>query len=151
MKILVTGGTGFIGRHFLPQLLADGHEVVLLDLVPPEGPGLWNEAVFVQGDVRDPEAVSSSMAGCDAVLHLAAAHHDFGLSRETYFSVNEGGTRTICKVMEERGVADLCLFSTVAVYGPTGSHDESEPPNPQTPYGESKLAAEEAHQQQQGH
>lgn len=140
MRILITGGTGFIASFFVEALHAQGHQLSLLDLWMPEKD--MEGVTFLRGDVRDPIAVEEALRGCDAVLHLAAAHHDFGIEPDTYFSVNRGGTRTLCEQMKKEGVSELCFFSSVAVYGPDGNHDESEKPEPQNPYGASKFAAE---------
>lgn len=141
MNVLITGGSGFIGRYFHQALVAAGHKVTILDLAKPT----WdaNPSRVVVGDVRDPAAVRQALAGCDAILNLAAAHHDFGIARETFFSVNEGGARVLCTAAEEIGLKSICFFSTVAVYGavPEPRHEDSRT-QPTSPYGQSKLAAE---------
>jgi nucleoside-diphosphate-sugar epimerase len=87
--------------------------------------------------------VREAIADCDAVLHLAAAHHDYGVTREHFFKINEGGARVICEAMSALGKTRACFYSTVAVYG-----DASEPPTeatrpqPVSDYGQSKLAGE---------
>ena len=145
MNVLVTGGSGFIGRYFHQTLSAAGHRITILDLVEP----VWDPGAsrVVIGDVRDPVAVRQALTGCDAILNLAAAHHDFGIARETFFSVNEGGARVLCAAAEEAGVNNICFFSTVAVYGttPEPRHEDS-PTQPISPYGQSKLAAERVFQ-----
>lgn len=140
-RVLITGGSGFVGRYCCERLVAEGTEVVVLDLVAPD----WTTpaVTYVRGDVRDPVAVRRAMAGADAVLHLAAAHHDFGLSERTFYDVNETGTRVVCDAMGELGVARLCFTSSVAVYGDAPApRDESQVPQPTSPYGGSKLGAE---------
>lgn len=140
-RIAITGGAGFIGRHFARRFSALGIPVSTLDLRAPAEP-TSDERVIV-GDVRDPLAVRTVLEGADKVLHLAAAHHDFGIERETFFSVNEGGTRTLCSGMDEAGIREVCFFSSVAVYGPEAeSPDESSQCRPDSHYGESKLEAE---------
>jgi nucleoside-diphosphate-sugar epimerase len=145
-RILITGGGGFVARHFVERLTHDHIALTLFDLAPPD----WDAgaATVVLGDVRDPAALRRAAQGCDAVLHLAAAHHDSGLSPETYYDVNERGTRTLCRVLDETGIRDVCFFSTVAVYGaaPEPRHEDT-PPQPVTPYGGSKLAAERVFQE----
>lgn len=141
MNVLITGGSGFIGRYFHQALVGAGHKVTILDLSTPT----WDASPsrMVVGDVRDPDAVRKALDGCDAILNLAAAHHDFGIARETFFSVNEGGARVLCAAAEEIGLKNICFFSTVAVYGavPEPRHEDS-PTQPTSPYGQSKLAAE---------
>jgi len=142
VNVMVTGGSGFLGRYFHQALLDAGHSITILDLAPPawDAPGTR----IVVGDVRDPATVGDALRGADAILHLAAAHHDFGIARETYFSVNEEGARVLCAAAEERDVRSICFFSTVAVYGatPEPRHEMAEP-RPVSPYGQSKLAAEQ--------
>lgn len=141
MRILITGGTGFIGRYFHELLAPQGHDLTILDLITPD----WDfgRTKFVQGDVRDPKALSAGLEGQDAVLHLAAAHHDFGIEERTYFSVNEGAAKLLCDAMDERRITKAAFYSTVAVYGTAPEpHHETAPTNPASPYGKSKLAGE---------
>jgi len=142
VNVLVTGGSGFLGRYFHQALLSAGHSITILDLAPPA----WDPqgARVVVGDVRSPDAVRDALQGAEAILHLAAAHHDFGIARETYFSVNEEGARVLCAAAEAQGLGSICFFSSVAVYGaaPEPRHEEAEP-QPVSPYGQSKLAAEQ--------
>lgn len=141
VKVLVTGGSGFIGSYFYDVLVGGGHDVGILDLVEPGYDA--REATYVRGDIRDEEALDRAMDGCDAVCHLAAAHHDFGIAHDTYFSVNEHGSQVVCDAMDRAGIRDVCFYSTVAVYGdaPEPHHEDSEK-KPNSPYGASKLAGE---------
>ncbi|MEZ5512880.1 MAG: NAD(P)-dependent oxidoreductase [Steroidobacteraceae bacterium] len=141
MRILVTGGSGFIGRCLVEELAKAGHELVNLDLCRPEWPAPFARSFI--GDVRDRELVREAMSGCSAVFHLAAAHHDVGIDVPTYFDVNENGTRVLLDVMDKQDVLELCFVSSVAVYGQsTDEPDECSPTFPTLPYGASKLAAE---------
>jgi nucleoside-diphosphate-sugar epimerase len=138
---LVTGGSGFIGSYFVPLLLRAGHGVTILDLVRPDFD--CGGARVVVGDVRDERAVASAIEGCGRVLHLAAAHHDFGISEKTYYDVNENGARLLCAQMDRAGITDCCFYSSVAVFGSAPKpRDEEQTPQPLSPYGASKLAAE---------
>lgn len=146
MNILVTGGSGFIGRYFVESLAAAGDSVTILDLVTPE----WDtgRARFVKGDIRDEALVRLVLPGHDAILHLAAAHHDFGIERETFFDVNQRGARVLCAAADAAGVTNVCFYSSVAVYGDTPEprfEDSAKAPN--SPYGESKLAGEAVFEQ----
>jgi len=141
VRILVTGGSGFLGRYFHQALREAGNEVTILDLVAPK----WDTdgVRVVQGDVRERTTVDEAMQGAQAVLHLAAAHHDSGIDPATYFSVNETGARVLCDVAGEHNVRSICFTSTVAVYGATPEpRIEDADTRPVTPYGQSKLAAE---------
>lgn len=141
MRVLVTGGSGFIGRHLGAALARSGAEVVNLDLVAPPLPSVYVRSL--QGDVRDPGCVRAALTDCSLVVHLAAAHHDFGIAEQTFHDVNEGGTRVLCAELARAGVSRALFFSSVAVYGDAGTEpDEDTPPAPLTPYGASKLAAE---------
>ena len=142
MRVLVTGGSGFIGRYFCERLHGAGHEVIILDLVAPSWP--HDGMCVIPGDVRDAAAVRDAVAACDLVVHLAAAHHDFGISTPTYFAVNEGGARVLTEEMDRAGVRRACFFSSVAVYGTAPEpRTEAARPAPANPYGASKLAGEE--------
>lgn len=140
-RVLVTGGSGFIGRYLCERLRAESHDVTILDLVAPAWPS--GDMRVVRGDIRDPVAVNDAMAGCDAMMHLAAAHHDFGIAESTYFDVNEGGARVLCAAMDAGGVTEACFYSSVAVYGDAPEpRSEDTTPMPNAPYGASKLAGE---------
>lgn len=145
MHYLVTGGAGFIGGRLCAALLARGDRVTVLDLapVPASRAGEAAPTRVVRGDVRDPAAVRDAIAGCDAVFHLAAAHHDFGIDRATYFGVNEGAAEVLCAAMDATGVHDVCFYSSVAIFGDAPEpHHEDAPTAPNNDYGASKLAGE---------
>ncbi len=141
-RIVITGGSGFIGAYFCRALKNRGDEVVILDIIEPTDKSPHD--TFVQGDVRDEDAVREAFTGCDEVIHLAAAHHDFGIEEGTYFDVNEGALNVMTKVMDELGIQTITFYSTVAVYGsaPPPLTEESTP-EPESFYGKSKLAGEE--------
>jgi len=142
VKVLITGGSGFIGSYFVERLTKSGDEIVILDLVDP--PAWYPAHTYIKGDVRDPAAAKLAMAGVERVIHLAAAHHDFGIADETYFSVNQGGTQTICEAMDAAGVRDITFYSTVATYGDAPEpHHENSQTKPNSPYGRSKLKGEQ--------
>jgi len=124
MRILLTGGAGFIGRHVLAALLRRGHEVRVLDSLradvhrgagwaPPDGVALH------VADVRDQDAVEAGLAGADAAIHLAAK---VGLGVDVadlpdYASSNDAGTACLLAGMARCGVARLTLASSMVVYG----------------------------------
>ena len=142
---LVTGGAGFIGRLLCNALCARGDRVTVLDLAEPAPPrpGEPTPTRVVRGDVRDPVAVRAALVGCDAVFHLAAAHHDFGIEHATYFGVNEGAAQVLCDAMDAAGVRDVCFYSSVAIFGDAPEpHREDSPTAPINDYGASKLAGE---------
>ncbi|WP_162458648.1 NAD-dependent epimerase/dehydratase family protein [Pseudactinotalea suaedae] len=141
-RVVVLGGSGFIGSHIIPALVEAGVHVVSYDLYPPEHP-LPAGVEDVRGDIRDVAQLTEVLAGCDAVLNLAAAHHDFGLTPSTFASVNVDGARAVVAAMVATGVSNLCFYSSVAVYGDAGPRpDETSTPQPVNDYGRTKLEAE---------
>src|SRR5215470_9394943 len=128
MKVLITGGAGFIGSHFADRLLADGHEVRALDNLDPqvhpgsERPEYLDAAVELQiGDVRDHEAVGRALEGIDAVYHFAAA---VGVGQsmyeiERYTSVNAIGAAVVLEEALERrdAIRKLVVASSMSIYG----------------------------------
>ncbi|MFJ8015737.1 NAD-dependent epimerase/dehydratase family protein [Streptomyces sp. NPDC096339] len=122
MRVLVTGGAGFIGAHIVAELTGRGHEPVVLDALLPAahpGPPDLPDAEFVRADVRDPEAVRSALRGVDAVCHQAAMvglGKDFADAPE-YVSCNDLGTAVLLAAMAETGVRRLVLAGSMVVYG----------------------------------
>jgi len=141
VRFCLTGGSGFIGSYFCERLTTERHDVTILDLVEPPAGSPHDR--FVQGDIRDVDACRAALTSCDTLVHLAAAHHDFGIPDATFFDVNERGAQVLCEVLDEVGIRSVSFYSTVAVYGSAPPpHDENTTPEPQSPYGASKLAAE---------
>jgi nucleoside-diphosphate-sugar epimerase len=141
LRICVTGGSGFIGRYLCQKLQSAGHEVSILDLIGPD----WDiaGARFIRGDVRDRTAVRAALSGCEGLIHLAAAHHDFGIEYDTYFHVNRDAAEVLCQAMDEVGITRSCFYSSVAVFGTAAPPlRETTEPRPDSPYGESKLEGE---------
>jgi len=149
MRVLVTGGAGFIGSHLVRRLAAGGHEVVVLDKLTYAGnqANLEDvEARLVVGDIADPDAVSAAAAGCDAVVNLAAETHvDRSiLGAREFVHTNVVGTQTLLEWARESG-ARLVHVSTDEVYGDLeagGRSREDDPLRPSSPYAASKAAAD---------
>jgi UDP-glucose 4-epimerase len=118
MKVLVTGGSGFIGSHVVDRLHAAGHESRIFDLVrsPHHSPA---EVETVLGDLCDPDAVRRAVAGCDAVLHLAAVADVDEVTRNPTRAdrVNVRGTQSLLEIVRDGGTARLVYASTIWVYG----------------------------------
>lgn len=151
MRVLITGGAGFIGSHLVDALIARGDEVTVLDNFSTgsrsnlqSSPGLR----LIEGDVRNPSDVRLAVRGADAVIH-AAAVVSVPLSirdPKTTWNVNVGGT---VNLLEAASSAELNMFvyiSSCAVYGdsPNAPIPETKTPDPISPYAKSKLEGETA-------
>jgi nucleoside-diphosphate-sugar epimerase len=147
MRALVTGGAGFIGSNIVKALLGLGHEpIVLDDLSSGYRENLLAGVPFVEGDVRDPEAVSRAMAGCGVVFHLAASVGN-GRSIEhpqTDSAINVLGTLNVLEGARARRIDRVVFSSSAGIFGElkTLPISEDHPQDPDSPYGTSKLAAE---------
>ncbi|WP_326796682.1 NAD-dependent epimerase/dehydratase family protein [Streptomyces sp. NBC_01808] len=118
MRVLVTGGAGFIGSHVVSALAERGHEAVVLDVRDGGPPGRTCDT-YLQGDVRDRDAVAAALAGADAVCHQAAM---VGLTEDfadapAYVGVNDLGTAVLLAAMADAGVRRLVLAGSMVVYG----------------------------------
>jgi UDP-glucose 4-epimerase len=142
MRVLVTGGSGFIGRHVVAALRAEGHEVSVVDRVA------WTEAGVraVTGELEDPGVRSEAVAaGTDAVVHLAAETSVLGSVErpELVHRVNVDVTAALLELCRQRDVPTFAMASTNAVVGDvSGTMSEEVPLAPLTPYGATKAAAE---------
>jgi dTDP-L-rhamnose 4-epimerase len=124
VRVLLTGGAGFIGSHIASALSAAGTDVVVLDALLPTvhadtRPTLPEGVDFIEADVRDPHAVSSALRGIDAVCHQAAM---VGLGKDIadlpdYAGCNDLGTAVLLAAMASSGVRRLVLASSMVVYG----------------------------------
>jgi UDP-glucose 4-epimerase len=149
MKVLVTGGAGFIGSVVTEQLIAQGHSVVVFDsLIYGHRAAVHPAAKFVQGDLLDAAALKELLAteGFDAVAHLAAeAYIDESLRDPgRFYRVNVTGGLHLLDAMVAAGVRKLVFSSTAAVYGQPRQIPipEDAPHDPCNSYGDSKLAFE---------
>ena len=154
MKVLITGGTGFIGIHIAAELLAAGHRPVLIDDFSNSSPirlaalaGLVRQATqCVRGDIRDGDCLDRALEDVDAVVHLASPRA-IGESVEQptlYYESILSGTAGLLKRMAHHGVRSLVFGSTAAVYRSVPVPiTEDAPKAPASPYARAKLAAEE--------
>ncbi len=142
MRVLVTGGSGFIGRHVVSALRGAGHHVTVVDRVD-FGDG---DIACVTGDLEDPSVREAAVeSGLDAVVHLAAETSVLGSMERPALvhRVNVDVTAALLELCRERGVASFVLASTNAVVGNVeGTMSERIPLAPLTPYGATKAAAE---------
>ncbi|SDO89509.1 dTDP-glucose 4,6-dehydratase [Actinopolyspora xinjiangensis] len=159
MKVLVTGGAGFIGSHYVRRLLAgdypafEGAEVVVLDKLTYAG-NTENLAEvaddprlrLVRGDIRDPEPLAELMPGTDVVVHFAAESHvDRSITAGADFVLtNVVGTENLLRAALSAGVTKFVHVSTDEVYGSIdeGSWSEDHPLEPNSPYSASKAGSD---------
>src|SRR3954453_16582307 len=120
MRILVSGGAGFIGSHFVKRLLAAGDEVVVLDKLTYSGnrANLPDDVEFHEGDIAEPADVAQAAAGCEAIVNFAAETHvDRSiLSAQDFGRTEFRGTQVLLEHVRETG-ARLVQVSTDEVYG----------------------------------
>lgn len=144
--ILVTGGSGFLGRHVVRRWIEaqperPGRPLRLLLRRAPESP-LPASVQMVRGDLLDDESVREAVAGVETVVHLASKNID--RDGTGFEQINVEGTRRLCQAALAAGVSRFLYVSSVGVYG-HGSHrdaDESTPVRPDTPFSRSKAEAE---------
>ena len=143
MLYALSGGAGFLGLHLSRRLLADGHQVRTLDVVPIDDAELESSVEELRGDVRDQDQVRALVAGADVVVHAAAAL-PIQASRDSIRSVNVGGTENVLTAARAADVRRVVFISSTAVYGVPEKHpiDEDDPLVGVGSYGESKIDAE---------
>jgi dTDP-glucose 4,6-dehydratase len=159
VKIVVTGGAGFIGSHYVRNVISGGYPAVagaqvvvfdaltyagnLANLAPVAGDARY---AFVRGDITDPGAVAAVLAGADLVVHFAAESHvDRSIAGGRDFVVtNVLGTQTLLDAALAAGVGRFVHVSTDEVYGsiPVGSWPETHPLQPNSPYAASKAGSD---------
>ena len=145
--VLITGATGALGPAVIRAFRADRWRIRTLSRTPPSPRTLAAAHQHVPGDIEDFPALRRAMAGADAVVHMAALLHVFdrtsSLSAE-YRRVNVQGTSAVMAAARECSVPQVVALSSIAVYGPQAhTADEDTVPAPDSPYGVTKLAAEE--------
>lgn len=149
MNILITGATGFIGRHLLKALIEKGHHCRCLVRESSSLDELFDDSLveLFQGDVTKPKTLKGVGKSIEAVYHLAAAGHVAAVSKEAYnvfFNLNVQGTRNIVEVCGQDGVKRFIHFSSTAAMGliKLSIIDENVPCQPKTPYQKSKYESE---------
>jgi nucleoside-diphosphate-sugar epimerase len=148
--VMVTGGAGYVGSALVPQLLAAGYRVTVLDLY------LYGEELFAEhrgpmlrevvGDIRDPDAVARALDGVDAVIHLACISNDpsYDLDPALGQSINFDAFRPLVRAAKAAGVQRLVYASSSSVYGIKADPDVHEllPLEPLTDYSRFKALCE---------
>ena len=141
MKVLVTGGTGFIGRYLVEELLEHGYKVRVFARHAFKG-----DAESFIGDITDFESIKKAMKGIDAVFHNAAYAMDWG-SKKEFYRVNVVGSENVAKACVENGIENLIYTSSAGVYGFPNSKEpitEESQKNPLNAYQKSKWQGEKA-------
>jgi dTDP-glucose 4,6-dehydratase len=148
MRILVSGGAGFIGSHFVKRLLDAGEDVVVLDKLTYSGnrANLPDDVEFHEGDIAVPDDVARAARDCDAIVNFAAETHvdRSVLSAEEFGHTNFHGVQVLLEHVRESGQR-LVQVSTDEVYGDLeggGSSQESDMLHPSSPYAAAKAAGE---------
>ncbi len=133
MKIAITGGTGFVGRHLAHRLIADGHEVVLV----ARGIGPYEEetvahpnVTWIRTGLDDIKGLQAAFAGCHGIAHCAGINRELG--KQTYRAVHIEGTRNVVRAARTAGVSKIVMLSFLRARPDCGSG-----------YHESKYSAEE--------
>ncbi len=147
-KILVVGATSFIGSHLVSELIRRGEQVSIFVRSDLKIPLEWKGVVKIHiGDITKRESIREICKGMDYVFHLAAKVHDFskdGVGDEDHFKINVEGTRNVLEECCNSKIKQFVYFSSVKTMSEDSKEplDEMSPTRPFTPYGESKLIAE---------
>jgi len=148
MKILITGGAGYVGSACLRYVASQGHEVMAYDNLVMGHALAVDGHPLVEGDIADTELLTKTLKdfGPDAVMHFAAATYvgESVEDPEYHYRNNVGGTLSLLNAMRAAGVDRMLFSSTCATYGMTQSETMSEatPQDPFSPYARTKLAVE---------
>lgn len=139
-KIIVTGGSGFVGSIVCRVFSSiGGYQVLNFDKSNFD----HNFCRKIQGDIRNPVELKDAFINHDVCIHLAAEHKDNIHPKSLYYDVNVEGSKNICKVSQENGIKKIIFLSSVAVYGfANGICDEDSAIHPYGDYGISKFMAE---------
>ncbi len=141
-RVLVTGGSGFLGINLIRHLLVRGFEVANIDLAPFDYPDCRERIRMVDGDIRDRSRVDDAMEGADTVVHCAAALPLY--SEEDIMTTDVDGTRNVVESALKHGVRRFVHISSTAVYGVPDHHPlfETDPLIGVGAYGKAKILAE---------
>ena len=142
MKVLVTGGSGFLGINLIRYLHTRGHELVNLDIADFDYPDMKDKITDIRGDIRIERDVERAMEGVDAVVHCAAALPLY--SPHDIYTTDVEGTRMLLEVAHRRNIKRFVQISSTAVYGIPDHHPlfENDKLEGVGPYGQAKIQAE---------
>jgi nucleoside-diphosphate-sugar epimerase len=139
MKILITGGSGFIGTRLIDELIKDNHEIIIYDKNKSEK---YSELSII-ADVRDREALIKASKGVDIIYNLAAEHADNVTPLSLYHDVNVNGAKNIVEAANINNIKRILFTSSVAIYGLNkNTPNESTKAEPFNEYGHTKYKAE---------
>ena len=143
MKILVTGGSGFLGINLIRFLHSKGNSIKSLDIVDFDYPDMNNKIESIKGDIRDKAIVEKAVEGVDIIIHTAAALPLY--TPEEILSTDIGGTKNLLEAAEKYKVERFIHISSTAVYGIPDHHPlyETDKLDGVGPYGKAKIQAEE--------
>jgi nucleoside-diphosphate-sugar epimerase len=139
MKILITGGSGFIGTRLIDELIKEHHEIIIFDKVKSSK----YPQVCILNDVRNKEELIKACEGVDVIYNLAAEHADNVTPLSLYADVNIGGAKNIVEAAKRNNIKKIIFTSSVAIYGLNrGTPTEDINPQPFNEYGRTKYEAE---------
>ena len=143
MKVLITGGAGFLGLHLAKYFNKQNWRVSILDIEIPDKAEYPDKITFIKGDIRDNKLLEKVTKNMDVIVHAAAAL-PLWKAKEIY-DININGTENVLKAALSNKVKRVVYISSTAVYGVPKKHPifEDDPRVGVGPYGESKIAAEE--------
>lgn len=148
MRVLVTGGSGYVGSHAVRELAASGHEILIYDNLSTGDRRLSSGFELVEGDIADVARVSKCLARADAVMHFAASAYvgESVSDPRKYFRNNVESALKLLDAVLASGVRKFIFSSTCAVYGVPSALPivEESPKDPINPYGATKLFLERA-------
>jgi dihydroflavonol-4-reductase len=149
VRVLITGGTGFIGCRLALRCIALRHEVTVLGQEKNAAEARNRQSLeakgvrIILGSVTDEERLARAVEGIDWIYHLAAAQHEMNISDEHFWQVNVQGTRNVLEASTSAGAKRFIYGSSIGVYGSVnGEIDEKSPAKPDNIYGMTKLEAE---------
>ena len=152
-NIVIFGGSGFIGLHFIEHLLINRsfNYIYSIDIKEPEEAFRINQykklknnkkIIFIKKDIKD-SLIKLNIKNVDLIVDFAAVHKEPGHHENEYYDTNVNGSKNICEFAKHVDCKNIIFTSSISVYG-IGGHikNENTEPNPSTPYGKSKLIAE---------
>src|SRR5687768_4736059 len=142
MKVLITGGAGFLGINLVRYLYDRGYDIVSLDIADFDYPDMQDKITIVKGDIRNEPDVEQAMEGVDIVVHTAAALPLY--TPKDIYTTDVEGTRMVLKVAHKHEVKRVVHISSTAVYGIPDHHPlyEDDKLEGVGPYGQAKIQAE---------